>query len=80
MFLIKRLGILLTCLFLVIPFNSATSENAQKEHETVSAIINHLNENPNSAYIYKEGQLVDSQLKVSKNMGYSDIKFQNMIE
>lgn len=60
----KQTGLLLACLFLVIPYNSATSENTQKENEKVSSVIHYLNENPNSTYIYKEGQHVNSQSKV----------------
>lgn len=61
---IKQTGILLACLFLVISCNSVTSENEQKENEKVSSVINYLNENPNSTYVYKEGQYVTSQAKV----------------
>lgn len=60
----KLCGVLLACLFLVIADYSAISEDTPKENEQVDAIIDYLNKNPNSTYIFKEGQYVNSQLKV----------------
>lgn len=68
----KQSGILLACLFLVIPYNSANSENTQKENEKVDSVINYLNENPKSTYIYKEGQYVASQTKVRIYFKYKE--------
>lgn len=48
-------------LFLVV----ADNLTEPRENENVDAIISHLNENSNSTYVYKEGQYVDAQLKVS---------------
>lgn len=73
----KPSGILLTCLFLVILYTSATSENTQKENEKVSSVIKYLNENPNSTYIYKEGQDVASQTKVRIQFKYPPRSFCN---
>lgn len=62
---LKQIGILLVCSFLVVADN-LPSENSPKENEQISAIIDYLNANPNSTYIYKEGQHVNSQSKVRK--------------
>lgn len=69
----KVLGILLLCLFLVIADNSV--ENPVKEQDEIRAIVNHLNENANSTYIFKEGQFVNSQAKVRIYIYFHDHYF-----
>lgn len=68
---LKLLGISFAFLIIVIADNSAESDKTKDvENQQVKAIIEHLNENPNTSYLYKEGQYVNSQSKVKISFFY----------